>query len=161
MSVPRTAPSSINDHAVQPRVVVVGYDSSAEARRAVEVAAAHAGPDGTVVAVHVAAPTSAWLDSPFYTDAVLARGRREREIRDELSLIDAGTATLESALVEGDPAEALVQEARARDADEIVVGARDLGHIRAALGSVSRSVLRTADRPVLVVPAAAAATGDR
>jgi nucleotide-binding universal stress UspA family protein len=44
---------------------------------------------------------------------------------------------------------------RARNADEIVVGARGLGRMRALLGSVSHELLHIADRPVVVIPTAA------
>jgi nucleotide-binding universal stress UspA family protein len=139
-----------------PPTFVVGYDGSAEARRALEVAAARARPGGTVVVVHAAPSASEWLDSSFYANAVAARLRREDEILDELANVDLGDVKLEVELVDGSPAEALVRAARARDALEIVVGSRGLGAIRAALGSVSHEVLRHADRPVVVVPPAAA-----
>lgn len=45
--------------------------------------------------------------------------------------------------------------ARVRNVDEIVVGARGLGRIRALLGSVSHELLHIADRPVVVIPTAA------
>jgi nucleotide-binding universal stress UspA family protein len=45
--------------------------------------------------------------------------------------------------------------ASAIDADEIVIGARGLGRARALMGSVSKELLRIADRPVLVIPQAA------
>jgi nucleotide-binding universal stress UspA family protein len=138
-----------------PPTIVVGYDGSTEARRALEVAAARAQPGGTVVAVHVAPSTSEWLDSSFYANAVAARLRREDEILDELGTVELGDVRLEVELVDGSPAEALVRSARVRDALEIVVGSRGLGAIRAALGSVSQEILRHADRPVVVVPAAA------
>jgi nucleotide-binding universal stress UspA family protein len=136
--------------------VVVGYDGSAEARRALDVAAERAGPGGTVVAVFVLPPTSKWLDSPLFASALAERRRREQEILGELADVDVGDVTLEIELVDGRSAEALVREARSRDAVEIVVGSRGLGSIRAALGSVSRELLRQADRPVVVVPSAAA-----
>lgn len=57
-----------------------------------------------------------------------------------------------------DPAHEIVEEARSADVDLIVVGSRGLGAIASAvLGSVSRSVVRHADRPVLVARAHAAA----
>jgi nucleotide-binding universal stress UspA family protein len=140
----------------EPPAVVAGYDGSAEARLALDVAAERAGPDGTVVVVVALPPTSRWLDSPLYDGAVAERRRREREILGELADVDLGDLTLEIELVDGRPAEALVREARSRDAVEIVVGSRSLGPIRAALGSVSREVLRQADRPVVVVPSPAA-----
>jgi nucleotide-binding universal stress UspA family protein len=63
-------------------------------------------------------------------------------------------------LIGGAPAEALDQVARTRGADEIVVGARGLGRMRALLGSVSHELLHVADRPVVVIPSAAVSAGD-
>src|SRR4051812_7615309 len=47
-------------------VIVVGYDGSDESREAVVLAAERAGPDGTVIPVHVMASASSWLGTPFY-----------------------------------------------------------------------------------------------
>ena len=58
-------------------------------------------------------------------------------------------------MILGPPVESLVRVAQARDAAEIVVGARGLGRFRAALGSVSHELLHEADRPVVIVPHAA------
>jgi nucleotide-binding universal stress UspA family protein len=58
----------------------------------------------------------------------------------------------EGEILEGDAAERIVQLARLRDADVIVVGSRALGSVAGTLlGSVSQAVLHSADRPVLVV----------
>jgi nucleotide-binding universal stress UspA family protein len=58
----------------------------------------------------------------------------------------------EPEILEGNAAEEIVQLARLRDADVIVVGSRALGSIAGTLlGSVSRAVVDAADRPVLVV----------
>jgi hypothetical protein len=64
--------------------------------------------------------------------------------------------TVEAELVDGSVPEALAEVAKLRDAEEIAVGSRRLGWFRGAVGSVSRRVLREADRPVVVVPRAAA-----
>jgi nucleotide-binding universal stress UspA family protein len=54
-------------------------------------------------------------------------------------------------LLEGSPAKAILELARSRDADLIVVGSRGLGAIKGALlGSVSSEIVHHADRPVLV-----------
>jgi nucleotide-binding universal stress UspA family protein len=140
------------------KTVVAGYDGSPEARHALTVAADRAGPGGTVVIVHAAPPASAWLDSPFYDDAVAARLRQEQEVRDELRSMDFGDVQAEVEIVDGPAADAILREARSRDAAEIVVGSRGLGTIRALLGSVSQAVARRAGRPVVVVSPAAAAT---
>lgn len=67
----------------------------------------------------------------------------------------------ETELIGGPPAEVLANVASVRGADEIIVGARGHGRIRALLGSVSLEVLHRADRPVTVIPAATAAGTDR
>jgi nucleotide-binding universal stress UspA family protein len=55
-------------------------------------------------------------------------------------------------LIAGSPAEAIARVAEVRDADEIVVGSRGFGALRATLGSVSHELLHHADRPVVVIP---------
>jgi nucleotide-binding universal stress UspA family protein len=57
----------------------------------------------------------------------------------------------ETELLEGDPATRILELARERDVDLIVVGSRGLGTIASTLlGSVSSRVVHRADRPVLV-----------
>lgn len=62
-------------------------------------------------------------------------------------------APLETSLIEGPPARAIVAAAEARDADEIVIGSRGLGAVRGVLGSVSHALLHESDRVVVVIPA--------
>lgn len=60
---------------------------------------------------------------------------------------------IETAIRDGDPAEALIEAATAHDVDEIVLGARGGTTASAAdLGSTARGVLSAADRPVVVLP---------
>ncbi|HEY5160794.1 MAG TPA: universal stress protein [Gaiellaceae bacterium] len=55
-------------------------------------------------------------------------------------------------IVEGNAAREIVDAARLRGADVIVVGSRGLGKLSGMfLGSVSRDVLNETDRPVLIV----------
>jgi nucleotide-binding universal stress UspA family protein len=162
-STPSPGPNARERH----RTIVVGYDGSSEAQAALAAAAGHAGEGGTVVAVYAAEPAARWLDTPRYARAVELRKARAAKIFDDLPSLRLADVTVEAQVVDGPAPEALAAVARLRDADEIAVGSRRLGGLRGALGSVSRRVVRIADRPVVVVPRTPAPgepaprTGDR
>lgn len=128
--------------------IVVGYDGSETARRALGYALDRAGEDGRVIVVHAFEPPHDWLGYENY-DRVLAEHRaRGQALLDELP----DGPTVETDLLAGAPAEAIAGVASVRSADEIVVGSRGFGPVRAALGSVSHELLRLSDRPVVVIP---------
>lgn len=143
-----------------PMTVVVGYDGSDTARLALRTAARQAGEGGRVFVVYAYELPPEMLGSPYYNDALSAHRDRGRALLDELPLDREELAgpTYELELIGGPPAQAIADVARARDADQIVVGARGMGRMRALLGSVSHELLHVADRPVLVIPAAASGT---
>lgn len=69
------------------------------------------------------------------------------------SLLDAGLDGLEVIAMRGPVAEALLDTADALDASMLVVGTRGLGPLSGLLlGSISRRLLFTAHRPLVVVP---------
>jgi nucleotide-binding universal stress UspA family protein len=93
------------------------------------------------------------LGDPFYQRALSDEFARARVVLEEAadSAARAGTE-VRTEILEGDPAEAIVQLGRAREVDLIVVGSRGRGSIAGALlGSVSEGIVHRADRPVLVV----------
>lgn len=147
-STPSRGPNAAEPH----RTIVVGYDGSDEARAAFAAAAERAGEGGTVVAVYGAEPATNLLDTPHYARAVELRRERAAKVFAELPSLGVVGVTVEAELVDAPAPEAVAEVARLRDADEIAVGSRRLGWLRGALGSVSRRVLRIADRPVVVVP---------
>jgi nucleotide-binding universal stress UspA family protein len=134
------------------RTIVVGYDGSSEAQAAFTAAAARAGKGGTIVAVYAAEPATNWLETPHYARAVEMRRERATTVFNELPTVELADLTVETELVDGPAPQALAEVAKLRNAEEIAVGSRRLGWLRGALGSVSRRVLRIADRPVVVVP---------
>jgi nucleotide-binding universal stress UspA family protein len=137
------------------RTVVVGFDGSLSSYAALERAAEDAGEDGLVVAVHAYAPAPDWLGAPDYERVLLAHQDHGRRLLADLpSTVKLGVE-LETSLLEGAPARALIAAAEARDADEIVLGSRGFSPLRGTLGSVSHAVLHEADRPVVVIPARA------
>jgi nucleotide-binding universal stress UspA family protein len=108
--------------------------------------------DGTATVVYVREGIGP-LGDPFYqrklteqmheAEAVLERARAQAR--------EAGVP-VETEILEGDAPEALVELARSRGADVIVIGSRGLGTVKGTvLGSVSSAVVHRADRPVLVV----------
>ena len=134
--------------------IVVGYDGSAAARVALGAAARQAGPGGSVLVVHAYEPPSDWRGHPGYQEILSAHRNRGEDLLAEAAANPAleGVA-FETDLLADHPADALVAAAKAHQADEIVIGSRGFGPLRAVLGSVGLRVLHAAPCPVLVVPA--------
>jgi nucleotide-binding universal stress UspA family protein len=139
--------------------IVVGYGGSPASRAAVTYAARRAGAAGKVFVVHAYDLPPDFLGSPNFDTQLAAHRDHGRALLD--TLLPVGDDKLldvecEMELIGGPPAQAIADVARVRGADEIVVGARGHGRVRALLGSVSHELLHIADRPVVVIPAAAA-----
>lgn len=137
--------------------VVVGFDGSPSSRAAVRLAAVRTG-DGKLFIVHAyEAPPDFWGSEHYeeLLERALQRGRRIlAAIADdaELGLADVD---FEIELIAGRPAEVLARVAETRRADEIVVGTRGFGKVRAVLGSVAHELLHEAPCPVTAIPARA------
>lgn len=133
--------------------IVIAYDGSDGGREALEQGlqlARNARAVATVVYVrHATLPI---IGDPFYERALSRELRRGRDVLAEARAFaaDAGVVA-ETELLEGDPAEQILDLARLRDAELIVVGSRGRGAVaEALLGSVSHAIVHEADRPVLV-----------
>jgi nucleotide-binding universal stress UspA family protein len=101
-----------------------------------------------------------WLGSPNYQRALEASQDHGRQLLTQLKEAREFPADLETSLLEGPPARAIVAAADARDADEIVIGSRGFGPMRGVLGSVSHALLHETDRVVVVIPADAVSALD-
>jgi nucleotide-binding universal stress UspA family protein len=134
------------------RRIVVGVDSSYNARVALEHAARRTGSGGELIVA------TAVSTVPEALANLLAAIDDRRMFADQLvnQLVGAYTDGAEPVVLEGPTVTRIAELARERDADEIVVGSRGLGRFSAALGSVAHALLQQADRPVVVVPSAAA-----
>jgi nucleotide-binding universal stress UspA family protein len=151
------------------RAIVVGYDGSTAAERALERAAVFARAFAArIIVVSVAPPTpaeplagpGAFGLGPYYSyaaqdqEGVLARDERLwEEHRAEVDrFLTAAGVSAEFAGAVGEPAERIVELADKHDADLIVVGTREPGFLERVLGgSVSGSVARRAHCDVLIV----------
>jgi nucleotide-binding universal stress UspA family protein len=145
------------------RNVVIAYDGSADARTALDFCCQlPLAPDVTVYLVGVVDPLPYPTTAPEVIKPELKSLLQdyENEKRSKLApaLDEAATVlrrcvrTIKIVMTKGVPAGMILEEARAHDADLIVLGARGLGTLqRITLGSVSESVLHQAKCPVLVV----------
>ena len=130
--------------------IVVGYDGSEPAKRALERAAALADDRTLIVVVAVVEPyPRSGVTIPANLDPVEARRRRD-DLAEARALLSERGLSVDTLQVRGNPASALVEAAR--DADLAIVGSRSLNRLqRLILGSVSSKVARDAASDVLVV----------
>jgi nucleotide-binding universal stress UspA family protein len=144
------------------RMIGVGYDGSEDSHAALNAASKIARRLGAQLRV-VRVFDAAWGATP----ALMATGHTytavhrqvERRAREDLERLVAGlpeAAVAEGVSPPGRPARELV--AQSASVDLLVLGARGYGPLRAALlGAVSRTVVRDAACPVIVVPRGARA----
>jgi hypothetical protein len=90
MSTPVASPRRPEKAHADAPVIVVGYDGSEESRMALAVAAERAGPDGTVVPVHVTIAASNWLGASAYEPVVERVYQAAHERLAEIKDIDTG-----------------------------------------------------------------------
>ena len=136
-----------------PRTLVIGYDGSRSSRNALAYALDRAGRDGLVVLVHSYGPGGAWFGAPSFHDSKSDYEAAGRALVAELELPEEPRVEIE--LTQGAPAECLLRAARKWNAHEIVTGSRGYFPLHSGLGSVSLALLKSADRPVVIIPARA------
>jgi len=136
------------------RTIVVGYDGSPTARAAVEHAIERALPDGRVILVHGYQVAADFVGASYYNAMLDDANEHATEVMDTLEreCEQLASVTYERRLVLALPAVAITQVAELEDADEILVGSRGVGRMRALLGSVAHDVLHHAHCPVTIIP---------
>jgi nucleotide-binding universal stress UspA family protein len=132
--------------------VLVAYDGSTQARRALDWAT-HMARDGSTVAVIGVAPALA--ASPRIADAVDPHSdvaAHRRQLDEAVALLAASGVEAETLLKIGNPAEEIITAAQDGHFDVILVGIRGMGAVeRFLIGSVADRLVRHATVPVLVV----------
>ena len=128
--------------------IVAAVDRSRSATRSVDAAIDIAREFGApLVFVYVRRGPSSTLGEPYYQrrlDGEMRTGKRALD--DALARAERAGVPASGEQLAGDPARRIVEFARHRDARLVVLGSR-----RRRLGrSVSRRVIRSADRPVVV-----------
>ncbi len=135
--------------------LVVGTDGSDNAREALRVAVDLARrAEGRLRLVHVFQPLD-HLDEmgQVHDFSALADRARERLEGEWSAPAREAGCSVETRLVHGSPAEALLDAAEDFEADFVVLGARGLGRLRSLmLGSTSSKALQASRCPVIIVP---------
>ena len=139
--------------------ILVATDGSENADFAVQQALDLARASGAkLVVTYVRRAPLPVLGEPVYQRSLSREVRRAQESTTVAATCarEAGV-DVEVEILEGHAADRILELARSRDVDLVVVGSRGLGTVAGALlGSVSREVVHHADRPVLVATRRAA-----
>jgi len=93
------------------------------------------------------------IGDPYMQNAINARISESEEILQRaVQVVWAVSAQIYTEMIEGNPAETIIELARSRNSDLIIMGARGLGKLAGLpLGSTSQKVLMLAPCPVLIV----------
>jgi len=135
--------------------ILLAVDGSEHAERAAKVATemgkcVKAAELRVVVAYD---PIPSYLGEPNLQFAINSRLDQAQEILQKaMGTINKTHLDVHTELIEGDPAEAIIEVARTRNSDVIVMGSRGLGRLAGlVLGSTSQKVVSHAPCPVLIV----------
>jgi nucleotide-binding universal stress UspA family protein len=130
--------------------IIVGYDGSDAAKRALERAVGLAGDGGRIMVVAAAeshARTGITEGARLDPSEI---ERRRKDLEEAKQLLTERGIDAEAIEAQGDPGDVIVEAAK--DADLAVVGSRGLNPLqRLFLGSVSSKVVQRAECDVLVV----------
>jgi len=142
----RSASVEAEDTATEP--IVAAVDASASSRDAVEEAVTLAGElDAPLVFAYVRRGPAAVFGGPLYQERLTSANQRARCVLDRaLQIANNAEVEAEAEILEGSPARRIVEFARDRNAQLVVIGSRR----RRISPSVSRAVTRAADRPVVI-----------
>jgi nucleotide-binding universal stress UspA family protein len=141
------------DDELNTKEIVIATDGSAGSYVAVEQGVWLAKMlDAKVTFVSVARAPFSVLGDPYYQRALTADLTRARAaIGDAIFAAEERHVQYETEILEGSPAEKILEVARTHGAALIVIGSRGRGAVTGALlGSVSSDVVHRSDLPVLV-----------
>ena len=135
--------------------ILLAVDGSEHALHAARVASnlANAMNSQTLMILIVYEPIPVHLGEPYMQDAINARlNETEQIIQKAVQTLGTVSAAIHTESIEGDPAEVILDVAKIRNINVIVMGSRGLGKLAGLLlGSTSQKVVSHAPCPVLIV----------
>ena len=135
--------------------ILLGVDGSEHALHAAQKAAELARTVNSKILRIVIAyePVPSYLGEPNMQTAISARMKEAETILEKaMEAVGKIPGEVHTEILEGPPAEAILDVANTRKSDLIVMGSRGLGPLRGAmLGSQSQKVVQHAPCPVLIV----------
>ena len=135
--------------------ILLAIDGSDHALHAAHVASslANAMKSQTLRIVVAYDPIPVHLGDPYMQEAINARLKETEEIMQEaIQALGTVSAEIRTELIEGNPAEVIIEVAQAHNSNLIVMGSRGLGKLAGLLlGSTGQKVVSHAPCPVLIV----------
>jgi nucleotide-binding universal stress UspA family protein len=135
--------------------ILLAVDGSEHSLHAARVAASLANAmKSQIVRIVVAYdPIPVHLGDPYMQEAINARLKEAEQIMQKaIRAVGAVSAEIRTELIEGDPAEAILEVTQTHNCDVIVMGSRGLGKLAGLLlVSTSQKVVSHAPCPVLIV----------
>ena len=129
-------------------LVPVSFETDRDSTKAVEIAAALRAPEGSITMLHVAEQL------PEYATAHLPEGfraKRVKEMQDSLEALAADLSNAHIEIIEGHSGRTILEFAKAKGKDCIVIASHRPGMQDLLLGSTATHVVRHADCAVHVV----------
>jgi nucleotide-binding universal stress UspA family protein len=135
-------------------IVVAGFDGSPASHVALSRAIRRTGTAGKLYLVHAWHAPEAWRGRGSHQPYIDRALEQAEEVLESAKSAHPELAEIswEGELIGGPPARSVADVAKTRGADEIVIGTRGFGRVRALLGSVAHELIHLADCPVTVIP---------
>ncbi len=133
--------------------ILLAFDGSAHAQKAARLAADLARQyQAALCVVHAYDPVPDYLGEPFLQEVISRRTEAADRVMEQAKALLGELPQVETEVLEGPAAEAILRVAEVRKVDLIVMGTRGLGQLSGLLlGSQSQKVLTHARCPVLLV----------
>jgi nucleotide-binding universal stress UspA family protein len=142
-----------SDVTVLPTRAMVAVDFSESSRRAALTTRLVLGPNATMVLVHVAPARDGRVPGQEQLAGIYESGARRLLVDLAAELTGSGDVSIETVLIEGDPADALLEHARSHGFELVACGTQGGGTPeRYFAGSLAAALVRAASGAVLLAP---------